>query len=82
MLNAIPVIGWMLSFVVSVSLAIPFWVCWTLCGIGVNYFYFLPKTYHEIGFWNCVGLFMVISIVKAVLMPRNFLTVNNNKESK
>ena len=81
MINAIPFLGWFVSFVFSVSLAIPFWIIWTACGIGETYFYFLPKVYHEIGFWSCVGLFMVFSIIKAVLVPRLF-SVNKWGDSK
>ena len=81
MLNAIPIIGWLLSLLFSISLAIPFWIAWTVCGIGETYFYFLPKVYHAIGFWACVGLFMVLSILKAVLVPR-LASVSNDSSSK
>lgn len=70
MLNAIPIVGWLLSLLFAVSLAVPFWVVWTACGIGETFFYFLPPVYRSIGFWNCVGLFMAISILKAVLVPK------------
>ena len=67
MINVIPLIGWALSLAFSISLAIPFWFIWTVCHIGEKYFYFLPNTYQSIGFWNCVGLFIVISILKGIL---------------
>lgn len=69
-MNAIPFIGWGLSLVFSASLAVPFWFCWTVCDIGETYFYFLPEVYHNIGFWACVGLFIVASILKAVVVPK------------
>lgn len=81
MLNAIPVIGWILSFIFTVSLAIPFWIIWTVCGIGETYFYFVPKVYHGIGFWSSVGLFMVVGILKAVLVP-HLASVHNSNENK
>lgn len=81
MLNAIPFVGWFLSLLFSVSLAIPFWFVWTVCDVGETYFYFLPAVYHAIGFWSCVGLFMVVSIIKAVFF-RGIITVNNSSESK
>jgi hypothetical protein len=65
MINSIPILGWALSVVGSISLAVPFWICWTACGIGSRYFAFLPSNYHAIPFWDCVGLFIVISILKA-----------------
>jgi hypothetical protein len=80
MLNALPVVGWLLSLFFSISLAIPFWIVWTACGIGETYFYWLPKVYQQPGFWACVGLFMVISILKAVLVPR-FVSVSNEAKS-
>lgn len=79
MLNAIPFIGWLLSLVFSISLAIPFWIVWTACGIGATYFYWLPVVYHEPGFWATVGLFIAISILKAVLVPK---LVSVSSESK
>jgi hypothetical protein len=82
MLNALPFIGWFLSLVFSVSLAIPFWLCWTVAGFGAKYFYWLPPVYQSIPFWSCVGLFMVISILKAVLIPRLASVSNNTSTSK
>lgn len=69
MLNAIPFIGWFLSLMFTISLSLPFWIFWTLCGIGQRYFYFVPPVYLQIGFWQCVGLFTVISILKSALVP-------------
>lgn len=81
MINALPGIGWVISFFISVSLAVPFWIAWTACGIGDTFFYFLPPVYHAPGFWSCVGLFIVISILKSVLIPR-LASISNNSESK
>jgi hypothetical protein len=69
MWNAIPGIGWMISLAISISLAVPFWIAWTACGIGESYFFWLPPVYHRIGFWACVGLFTVISVLRTVLLP-------------
>lgn len=80
MLNALPFVGWFLSLFFSISLAIPFWIVWTACGIGETYFYWLPKVYLTPGFWACVGLFMVISILKAVLVPK-FVSVSNEAKA-
>lgn len=67
MINSIPVLGWAISVVCSISLAIPFWICWTLCGIGDRYFDFLPVEWQVIPFWDCVGLFIVLSIIKGLV---------------
>jgi len=82
MLNAIPFIGWFLSLIFSISLAIPFWFCWTVCGLGTKYFYFIPKIYQTIPFWHCVGLFIIIGILKAMLIPRLANFSNNQKVEK
>lgn len=63
-LHAIPVIGTILSLCVTIFTAIPFWFVWTVLGIGEKFFYFLPELYLSIGFWETVGLFMVLSILK------------------
>lgn len=81
MLNAIPVLGWLISAGISVSLSIPFWICWTVCGLGAKYFYWLPETYRVIPFWHAVGLFIVISILKSALTP-NFCSFTQNAGNK
>jgi len=64
MINSIPVLGWLLSIVFNTSLAIPFWLFWTYFEIGKRYFYFLPEIYLSVGFWDCVGVFVVLSILR------------------
>lgn len=68
MLNAIPIVGWILSFVISTFLAIPFWFIWTYLGIGAL-FEFLPNGLQAPGFWATVGSFMCLSILRAVMLP-------------
>lgn len=70
MLNFIPVIGWLVSAFFAASLAVPFWIIWTVCGIGEKYAYWLPPVYLNPGFWDCVGVFMVMGIIKLVFIPR------------
>lgn len=81
MINAIPVIGWAVSLFFSISLAIPFWLIWTVFGIGEKYFYFLPPVYYDPGFWACVGIFMVVSILKLVFVPR-LASISNSADAK
>lgn len=69
-MNGIPVIGWALSLLFNTSMAVPFWIIWTASKIGREYFYFLPDKFQSIPFWHCVGLFMVIGILKSVLTPQ------------
>lgn len=80
MINKLPFIGWFLSFVANVSMSVPFWICWTVCGIGAKYFYFVPEVYRAIPFWNCVGLFIVLSILRG-LVP-NIASVSHTNTNK
>ena len=80
MLNAIPFVGWGMSLFFSISLAVPFWFVWTVCGIGETYFYFLPAVWRTPGFWACVGIFMVVSIIKVVFVPK-FASVHNSAKA-
>ena len=82
MINKIPFIGWMLSLIGSASMAIPFWVCWTLCGIGAKYFYWLPSVYHDAPFWDCVGVFMCAGIIKAAIIPTLASVSQSNTNNK
>ena len=67
MIYAIPFVGWLIGFFFHVSLAFPFWICWN--ALAPKFFYFLPSVYHHLGFWETVGLFVVISVLKFVFFP-------------
>lgn len=73
MINSIPFFGWFLDFLLKVSLAIPFYIIWTGFGIGSKYFDFLPPAYHAPGFWNCVGIFIVVPIIYGIFIPKIWL---------
>lgn len=45
------------------------WFTWTYCGLGAKYFYFLPTLYHNIGFWAWIGLAIMLSTLKGILLP-------------
>jgi hypothetical protein len=80
MWNAIPFIGWMISVGVAISMAIPFWLFWTVNHIGAKYFYFMPTVYQAPGFWDTVMLFVVASIIKSIFIPSLASSVNINKD--
>lgn len=69
MLNALPFVGWLLDFL-KVRLAAPFWFIWTVNGIGEQYFGFLPPVYLHPGFWNVVGVFIVVPILYGIFVPK------------
>lgn len=81
MLSAIPVVGWLLDLIFKASLALPFWLGWTKFGLGGKYFYFLPQVYHEPGFLNCLGLFIIVPILYRIFIPGlvSVRQTNNNK---
>ena len=67
-MNKLPIIGWLIALACTASLAVPFWICWTLAGIGATFFPFLPTAYATIGFFQSVGLFTSIGILKQVCL--------------
>jgi len=82
MLNAIPIFSWWLSTAFfAISLAVPFWIVWTVCGIGATYFYFLPPVWQTPGFWACVGIFISVSIIKGVFVPK-LVSVSSSSSKK
>jgi len=82
MWNKIPVLGWFISIVACVSMALPFWIAWTKCGIGETYFYFLPEVYRVIPFWDTVGIFLCIPIVAHLIQKFVPVLVKIDNSSK
>ena len=83
MINAIPIFGWLLDLIFKISLAVPFWIIWTGCGIGERFFWFLPQEYKTPRFWECVGLFIVVPIIYWIFVPKLVsVTLTNNNEKK
>lgn len=81
-MNGIPIIGWALSLLIAASMAVPFWIFWTVCGIGSRYFYWLPEVYHAVPFWHCVGLFIVCDIIKSCFIPKLASVSQSNGSEK
>ncbi len=80
--NSIPIIGWAWSFGLSVSMAVPFWFGWTFLGMGTKYASFLPPVYLMPSFWDCVWIFVLVSIIKTVFLPRISVTSSSSSESE
>lgn len=78
MIYMIPFVGWFLGLFFHISLAIPFWLCWN--ALAPKFFYWLPPVYHEIGFWETVGIFIILSILKLIFYPR--IANSTNVENK
>ncbi|WP_036048689.1 hypothetical protein [Bradyrhizobium sp. Tv2a-2] len=80
MLNKIPLVGWLLAIFFAFCLAVPFWLLWTVFGIGETYAYWLPDVYRHPGFFDCVAIFVVVSILKDVFVPK-IVSANNSSSS-
>lgn len=80
MIYAVPVFGWLIGLFFHISLAVPFWICWN--ALAPKFFYWLPPVYQSVGFWECVGLFIILSVLKMVLVPRLASMSNTNKAEK
>jgi len=78
-INCVPFLGWLLSFIANASLAVPFWFCWTYLELGRIYFYFVPVVFQSIPFWNCVGLFMILGILRHIFTFKFVEITQNNK---
>lgn len=79
MLNYIPVIGWIATFIFSTFISIPFYFIWNW--LAPTYFAFLPKVYLDVPFWDCVGMFMLMPMVKILVYPRRMIA-SSSSESK
>lgn len=82
MINSIPVLGWILSAFFSFGFSVPFWFFWSFSGLGQKYFYWLPPVYQSIPFLDCVGLFIVVSILRHTLTPRLADVTQKNENGK
>lgn len=68
MIYSLPVFGWIIGLFFHVALAVPFWIAWN--ALAPKFFYWLPPVFLSIGFWEIVGLFVIVSILKSLLLPR------------
>ena len=77
MINKLPLIGWFFSIAASISLSVPFYFIWN--ALAPTYFYWLPKVYLAIPFWHCVGLFVILPVIKHTLTPTFAKVSQSNK---
>jgi hypothetical protein len=57
----------MAGIVFSAILSIPFYYLWN--ALAPTYLYQIPTLYQHFPFWHCMGIFVVIGVVKALLTP-------------
>ena len=70
------VVAILINILLDVLMAVPFWLFWTIFGIGDKYFYFLPVIYHNISLWHCISIFICLETIRWVLL-KNSSSVHN-----
>jgi len=65
------IVGVVVNLLIDVLVAVPFWLFWTVFGIGSKYFYVLPDTFHRIPLWHCIGIFMCIGTIRLIFVKNN-----------
>lgn len=63
----IPIIGWLIGFVFMTFMSVPFYFLWN--AMAPEYFAtFITDEWLNIPFWDCVWLFMLLSILKHAVL--------------
>lgn len=68
MIFMLPVVGWLIGFVLAFGMAVPFYYCWNALA-PIYFAAWVPPIFLQLPFWHIVGLFVIISILKAMLVP-------------
>jgi hypothetical protein len=79
MLNCLPIVGWLISFLFATFLSVPFWFLWNI--LAPTYFYWLPPVYLHLPFWDVVGLVMLMSMIDTI-MPKFVSSSSSSNSSK
>jgi len=66
-LSVFPIIGWLMSAVMAVFIAIPLFFLWGW--LGPVYFSFVPAVYLNMGFWDIAGMLVLIGFIKLIVFP-------------
>lgn len=67
------------ALALTAALAAVFWIIWVHLGIGPKYFSFLPTVYHQINFWDTIGIFVILDILKSVVLPSLIITTGKSE---
>lgn len=65
-----PILGWIISAVFAVLIAIPLHFLWGW--LGPTYFSFVPVIYLNMGFWDMAGLLVLVGFIKLIVYPSAF----------
>lgn len=66
-MSVVPVLGWAVSAVLAFLIAIPVHFLWHW--LGPIYFPFVPTLYLGIGFWDTVGMLVLVGFAKLIIFP-------------
>jgi len=48
-----------------------FWLVWTVCGIGVKFFFFLPEVWQKPKLLNVIGLMYIANVIRYQIKRKN-----------
>lgn len=68
--TVIPILGWLISAIFAVLIAIPLHFLWGW--LGPTYFGFVPAIYLNMGFWDMAGLLVLVGFIKLIVYPSAF----------
>jgi len=60
------------NWLLTVVMAIPCWLLWTVCGVGGRYFDFLPAAWRSVPLVHMAGLFLLFAIGRSAVSPVKF----------
>ena len=69
-ITVIPVLGWLISAVFAILIAVPFHWLWVW--LAPTYLYFVPKVYLDIPFWDLAGMLVLIGFIKLIAYPSSW----------
>jgi hypothetical protein len=59
------------SLMTTMTFAVLSWLLWSVMGLGVNYFTFLPRVWQTVPLLNMIGLFLLVTLLKGLLVGLN-----------
>lgn len=69
-ITVLPIIGWIVSAVMAILIAIPLHFLWGW--LAPIYFSFIPALYLEMSFWDMAGMLVLIGFLKLIVYPSFF----------
>lgn len=80
LLSMIPIVGWFTAAVLCFFVSIPMYFLWN--ALAPTYFFFLPKVYWAIPFWDVFGLIWLLSALRSLLLPSISSSSTSSKDKQ